>query len=71
MHAQVPYALLANCFSIVEGTTKRLLITSTLCNTFRSLLALSPQHLVPALCVLATATTATAAAASAPAGTYS
>eukprot|EP01052_Picozoa_sp_SAG31_P002556 SAG31_NODE_91_length_26366_cov_6.792211_4_plen_1140_part_00 len=45
----VPYCHLAECFQVVESTTKRLLITATLCNTFRSLIALSPDDLLPAL----------------------
>ncbi|KAK3285179.1 hypothetical protein CYMTET_7194 [Cymbomonas tetramitiformis] len=44
-----PYLHLARALASLEGTTKRLRIGDILTNTFRSLLALSPQDLTPAV----------------------
>ena len=46
---RAPYALLAEAFTVLEGTTKRLEITSTLTNAFRCLIAGDRASLVPAL----------------------
>lgn len=49
----VPYKVLSDTFLKIEQTTKRLEITRILTETFRSILATTPQDLLPAvyLCV--------------------
>lgn len=49
----VPYLILARTFRAVEAERRRLLISRYLCNMFRSIIALSPFDLLPAvfLCV--------------------
>ena len=44
-----PYSLLSECFRLLEATTKRLAIGAALTNAFRSLIALAPADLLPAL----------------------
>jgi hypothetical protein len=48
----VPYAFLAEAFERIEATTKRLEITEIICNVFRSIIALSPQDLLPTVCLV-------------------
>ncbi|KAJ8761208.1 hypothetical protein K2173_001264 [Erythroxylum novogranatense] len=44
-----PYVHLARTFDLVEGEKGRIKATSMLCNMFRSLLALSPEDVMPAV----------------------
>ncbi|XP_028395470.1 DNA ligase 1-like [Dendronephthya gigantea] len=46
---RVPYLALARTFQSIEDTSARLKITSTLCNLFRSVIALTPDDLLPTL----------------------
>ncbi|XP_046856445.1 DNA ligase 1-like isoform X2 [Xenia sp. Carnegie-2017] len=46
---RVPYLALARTFQCIESTSARLKITSTLSNLFRSVIALTPQDLLPCL----------------------
>ncbi|CAB3985626.1 DNA ligase 1-like isoform X1 [Paramuricea clavata] len=46
---RVPYLALARTFQSIEDTSARLKITSTLCNLFRSVIALTPDDLLPCL----------------------
>lgn len=43
----VTFAAVANVFSAIESTTKRLLITAVLTNFLRSIIAISPEDLLP------------------------
>ncbi|KAL5571330.1 hypothetical protein UlMin_020927 [Ulmus minor] len=44
-----PYLHLARTFDLLEGEKGKIKATSMLCNTFRSLLALSPEDVLPAV----------------------
>ncbi|KAK9865080.1 hypothetical protein WJX84_011403 [Apatococcus fuscideae] len=46
---KVPYLHIARAFQAIDGTTKRLRIGDTLANMFRSILALSPEDMLPAV----------------------
>ncbi|XP_065065737.1 LOW QUALITY PROTEIN: DNA ligase 1-like [Rhopilema esculentum] len=45
----VPYGALSRTFQIIEDTSARLKITSTLCNFFRSVIILTPDDLLPSV----------------------
>eukprot|EP00959_Pyramimonas_sp_CCMP1952_P329625 6901374-Pyramimonas_sp.AAC.1 len=45
----VPYKFLADTFETVAETTKRLEITEILTNTFRTIIATTPEDLLPAV----------------------
>lgn len=46
---RVPYLAIARTFQSIEDTSARLKITSILCNLFRSVIALTPDDLLPCL----------------------
>ena len=48
----VPYAFLADAFARIEATTKRLEITEIATNLFRSVIAVSPNDLLPTVCLV-------------------
>ena len=48
----VPYSALVATFGLIEATTKRLEITAHLASLFRSIIALAPGDLLPAMCVV-------------------
>jgi hypothetical protein len=47
--SRVPYSALVKVFTEIEATTKRIAITATLVNFFRSVIAVSPDDLLPVL----------------------
>ena len=47
----VPYLFLARNFGLIEEESKRLLITEMLANQFRTVIAVSPQDLLPVVCL--------------------
>ena len=46
-NAPLPYLFLARVFGRIEGESKRLLITELMCNAFRTVIATSPEELLP------------------------
>jgi len=49
----VPYLFIARVFSKIEAQSKRLLITEMMANAFRTIIAVSPEDLLPAVCLAA------------------
>ena len=47
----VPYLFLARDFGLIEEESKRLLITEMLANQFRTVITVSPQDLLPVVCL--------------------
>ena len=47
----VPYLFVARNFGLIEDESKRLLITEMLANQFRTVIAVSPQDLLPVVCL--------------------